>query len=70
MPDSIIARVDAIGKREKQGRDFEFLNRKKLPFHWADEVAEDDNKFQGLLEEEAPVPDISNELPGVELERD
>ena len=70
MPDSIIARVEAIGKREKQGRAFEFLNRKKLPFDWAGEVADDDNEFQGLLEEEAPFPDINNELPGVELERD
>jgi hypothetical protein len=31
-------------------------------------VPEDDPEFQGLLEEPAPYPDISAELPGVLLE--
>jgi len=70
MPDSIIKRIDTIGKREKQGREFSFLNRKKPPFSWTDEVPEDDKEFQGLLEEEAHFPDVSTELPGVDLERD
>ncbi|KAL7537435.1 hypothetical protein ACHAXR_007825 [Thalassiosira sp. AJA248-18] len=46
MPDRIIKRVDAIGKREKQGREFRFLNRNKEPFSWTDEVADDDEDFQ------------------------
>jgi len=70
MSDSIIKRVDAIGKKKKQGRKFRFLNRKKLPFSWTDEVPKDDKESQGLLEEEAPFPDVNAKLPGVDLERD
>ncbi len=35
-----------------------------------DTVPEDDPEFQGLLEEEAPFPDIGIELPGVILEEE
>jgi hypothetical protein len=70
MPDWVIKRVDAIGEREGQGWTFRFLNRQKEPYKWTDEVPEDDTDFQGLLEneEEAVYPDVSDELPGVELE--
>ncbi len=71
MPDHVIQRVNAIGKQEKQGRTFRFLNRRGEPFEWTDEVLEDDPEFQGLLEETADTavyPDISAELPGVLLE--
>ena len=70
MPDRVIKRVNTIGAREKQGRDFWFLNRRKEPFEWTDEVPEDDPEFQGLLEEPAAYPDLSaaprrqRELPG------
>ena len=49
---------------------FWFLNRRQEPYKWTDTVPEDDPEFQGLLkdEEEAAYPDISAELPGVELE--
>ena len=70
MPDHVIQRVNAIGKQEKQGRTFWFLNRRGKPFEWTDEVPEDDPEFQGLLEETentAVYPDISAELPGVLL---
>ena len=63
--------MNAIGKREKQGRTFRFLNRRGEPFEWTDKVPEDDPEFQGLLEETedtAVYPDISAELPGVLLE--
>jgi hypothetical protein len=50
MPDHVIQRVNAIGKREKQGQTFRFLNRRGEPFEWTDEVPEDDPEFQGLLE--------------------
>ncbi len=72
MPDRIIKRVNAIGQREKQGREFRFLNRRKEPYEWTDSVPEDDPEFQGLLEneEEAVYPDISAELPGVVLEEE
>jgi hypothetical protein len=69
MPDRVIKCINAIGLRERQGRVFCFLNQQLAPFEWTDSVPEDDNKFQGLLEEEDTVfPDISAKLPGVELE--
>jgi hypothetical protein len=70
MPDWVIKRVDAIRECEGQGRTFWFLNQRKEPYEWTDEVLEDDTDFQGLLEneEEAVYPDVSAKLPGVELE--
>jgi hypothetical protein len=59
MPDQIIKRVNQIGLREKQGQTFWFLNRSKEPYKWIDTVPEDDPEFQGLLEEEAPLPNVS-----------
>jgi hypothetical protein len=50
---------------------FRFLNRRGKPYKWTDEVPEDDPDFQGLLDENndtAVYPDVSAELPGVELE--
>jgi hypothetical protein len=73
MPARVIRRINAIGAREKQGRKFRFLNRRNEPYEWTDEVPEDDPEFQGLLDENedtAVYPDISAELPGVELEVD
>ena len=71
MPDHVIRRVNAIGKREGQGRAFQFLNLSGEPYEWTDAVPEDDPEFQGLLDENentAVYPDISAELPGVTLE--
>jgi len=67
---SVIKRVNTIGQRERQGRDFRSLNlnRRKEPYEWTDTVPEDDADFQGLLEEPAPYPDLSSDLPGVALE--
>ena len=42
MPAAVIAKVDKIGKKEKQGKEFRFQNRNKEPFDWTDEVPEDD----------------------------
>ncbi len=68
----MIKRVDAIREREGQGHTFRFLNRCKEPYEWTDSVPEDDPEFQGLLdnEEEAAYPEVSAELPGVELEEE
>ncbi len=68
MPDLVIKRVNTIGARKRQGQDFWFLNQKKEPYEWTDEVPEDDPEFQGLLEELAQYPDVLAKLPGVELE--
>jgi hypothetical protein len=70
MPDQIIKRVNQIGLREKQGQTFLFLNRSKEPYTWNNTVPKDDPEFQGLLEEEAPFPNVSAELPGVILEEE
>ena len=71
MPDSVIQRVNKIGEREMQGHTFRFLNRRGEPYEWTDTIPEDDPDFQGLLDETddtAVYPDVSAELPGVELE--
>jgi hypothetical protein len=70
MTDRIIAKVNNIRAKEKQGRTFRFLNQQAQPYEWTNEVPEDNAEFQGLLEEEeaAPYPNLSAEPPGVELE--
>ena len=68
MLTAVITKVNKIGKKENQGKEFRFLNRNKEPFDWTDEVPDDDGEFQGLLGEETPFPDISSDLPGVILE--
>ncbi len=73
MPDRVIKRINKIREREGQGRTFRFLNRQKQAYEWTDEVPEDDDDFQGLLEDEveaAPYPDIRAELPEVELDKE
>ena len=71
MPDRVSKQVNTIGLKEKQRHSFWFLNRWKEPYKWTDEVPKDDQEFQGLLkadkEEAAAYPNISVELPGVEL---
>ena len=67
MPTAVIAKVDEIGKKENQGKEFRFLNQNKESFEWTDEVPDDDGEFQGLPGEETPFPDISSELPWVIL---
>ena len=70
LSNSVISKVNAIGKKKNQGFKFRFTNRRNEPFGWTDEVQEDDKEFQGLLEQdEAPFRDISAKLPGIELER-
>ena len=70
LTNSKIAKVNAIGKKQNRGREFRFTDQRNEPFSWTDEVQEDNEQFQGLLEQdEAPFPDISAELPGIDLER-
>lgn len=56
-------KVDAIGKKEKQGKEFSFANRNREPFEWTNEVPIHDLSFQGLMELEAQFPDLPSELP-------
>jgi hypothetical protein len=70
MPNQVIKWVNTIGACEKQGQEFRFLNQRKEPYEWTDEVPEDDPEFQGLHKETAQYPDIPAKLPGVELERE
>ena len=68
MQTAVIIKVNKIGKKDNQGKEFWFLNRNKEPFEWTDEVPDDNIQFQGILGEEAPFLDINSELPGVILE--
>jgi hypothetical protein len=73
MPDCIIKHINRIGAKEKQGHTFWFLNRKKEPYKWTDEVPKDDPEFQGLLEDKVKMtahPNICAKMPGVELEEE
>ena len=73
MPDRVIKWVNTIGEQEGQGQTFCFLSRRKEAYKLMDEVPEDDGNFQGLLEDEeeaALYPNISAELPGVELQEE
>ena len=50
---------------------FWFLNRHGEPYEWTDEIPEDDTDFQSFLDENdrtGVYPDVSAELPGVEME--
>ena len=38
MPTAAFAKVNNIGKKENQGKEFRFLNRNKETFDWTDEV--------------------------------
>ena len=70
LPNSVIAKVENIGKKKNQGQESISTNRCNKPFGWTGEVQEDDSEFQSLLEQdEAPYPDISAEHPGIKLER-
>ena len=42
MPTAVISKVDKIGKKENQGKEFRFLNQNKEPFDWTDEIPDDD----------------------------
>jgi hypothetical protein len=68
LPDRIIKKVNDIGKREKQGRELRFTDRNREAFDWTDVVEEEDDTFQGLLDNDAPFPDVPAEMPGVDME--
>ena len=67
MPTAVIAKVNKIGKKDNQGKEFRFLNRNKEPFDCTDGVPDDNGEFQGLLGDEAPFTYISSKLTGVIL---
>ncbi len=63
MLDHVIRRVNYIGKCEKQGHAFWFLNQQKEPYEWTNEAPEDNPDFQGPLEDTAPYLDVAAKLP-------
>ena len=70
MPNRVIIKVNNLGrrsKRERYGRKLEFLNRKKEKFDWDNMELEDNNMV--LLEDDVAHPTITDEMPGIELER-
>jgi hypothetical protein len=68
MPDRVIRRVIALGKRSKQKRKsahLQFLNRVQQEFDWVME------ETAGLVEPEPSETDaLPAEIPGVQLESD
>jgi len=67
MPDSAIARVEALGVRAGRGT-FDFADRNGILFEWNEEV---DDRQADLIEEEAVrYPSLVQELPGIALDRD
>eukprot|EP00804_Cyclotella_cryptica_P021082 CCRYP_019384-RA/>CCRYP_019384-RA protein AED:0.40 eAED:0.40 QI:0/-1/0/1/-1/0/1/0/331 len=67
VPDSIIKKVEAWGRRDKQTGIIRFANRNNDPYEWDDEQEPlvEDNAPEP---EQAPFPDIPAETPGVEIE--
>eukprot|EP00804_Cyclotella_cryptica_P016673 CCRYP_001990-RA/>CCRYP_001990-RA protein AED:0.73 eAED:0.24 QI:0/-1/0/1/-1/0/1/0/427 len=67
VPDSIIKKVEAWGRRDKQTGIIRFRNKNNDPYEW-------DNEHDALVEDNAPEPeeapfwDIPAETPGVEIE--
>ena len=67
MPDSAIARVEALGVRAGRGT-FDFADRNGILFEWNEEV---DDRQADLIEEEAVrYPSLVREFPGIALDRD
>ncbi len=45
-----------------------FLNCNKNPFSWSNKVPDDNPQFHGLLEDDAPYPNVARDLPGLVIE--
>ncbi len=60
MPDQVIKRVNAIRQREGQGRAFRFVNRRREPYKWTDEVAE---TLGDPYAKKSPLPHVPSSLP-------
>jgi len=67
MPDSAIARVEALGVRAGRGT-FDFADRNGILFEWNEEV--DDRQADLIEEESVRYPSLVREFPGIALDRD
>ena len=67
MPDSAIARVEALGVRAGHGT-FDFADRNGILFEWNEEV--DDRQADLIEEESVRYPSLVREFPGIALDRD
>ncbi len=67
MPDSVIKRVETLGKKANNNA-FDFSDRNGILFKWNDEV---DKHQERLVEEDTVLyPSLVAEFPGVALDRD
>jgi hypothetical protein len=69
VPDSIVTKVNTMGRRDHSNGRLRFCDRHNQPFDWDDqnEILIEDNAVEP---EPAPFPDIPAEMPGVEKESD
>lgn len=66
MPNSVITRVETLGKRAGEGT-LDFADRNGILFEWNDEV---DDRQEQLVEEEAiRYPSLTRKFPGIALDR-
>ena len=65
MPKSILNKVEAMGRKNKQDGRLKFADRRNIEFDWS--LAEEEEPLieDNAVEPEAPYPDIPAEMPGV-----
>jgi hypothetical protein len=68
MPDSVITKVERLGRANATPNMFDFLDRNGVLFEWNEDV---DKAPENIVEEDVVLyPSLPGELPGVALERD
>jgi hypothetical protein len=67
MPDSVIKKVESLGRRAQQNT-HDFFDRNGVLFEWKDLV---DEQKEGLVKEDCvPYPSLAAEFPGVTLDHE
>ncbi|KAL7503775.1 hypothetical protein ACHAXN_001516 [Cyclotella atomus] len=68
MPDSVIKKLERLGKRDKQSGALTFANRHKVPFDWDEEYEHRPLTADNAVKPKPatlPYPDIPAEMPGI-----
>ena len=68
VPDRVIKKVNQWGvrsKREEYGKKLKFLNRNRQKYDWDNDELNDE---EGLVEPEPTHPELTAEMPGIEIE--